>query len=172
MLKIQLTPPVLIRKKYFVFLDSETKKAFNSKRDAEAYITTIENELNEALLFINEIFSIISVFYRTYFIADRDSEFKFNVQNQLELIDLKLIYVATHTGSENFNAIISQALNICFESLDSVCQLIGKKSRTRYDMLTRRRISLYGRIISQYRESFEHFKRESIYSDNLKVKTA
>ena len=172
MLKIKLSPPTLVKRKYIVFIDSDTKKSFSSKRAATDYITKIEGELNEALLFINEFFNIISAFYRTYFIADRDYHFKYDTEILFKLINDRLNYIGGHAGSENFNTIISQALNICFESLEHACGLIDTKSRSRYDMLTRRRVQLYKRIIVQYRESFEHFKRESIYSDNLKVKSA
>lgn len=172
MLKIKLSPPTLVKRKYIVFIDSDTKKSFSSKRAATDYITKIEGELNEALLFVNELFGILTVFYRTYFIGDRDYHFKYDVEILFKLINDRLNYIGGHAGSENFNTIISQALNICFESLEQACGLIDTKSRSRYDMLTRRRIQLYKRIIIQYRESFELFKRESIYSDNLKVKTA
>jgi hypothetical protein len=167
-----LSPPVLVNRRYRVFIDSETKKSFRSKREAADYITKVETELNEALLFINEYFCTITNFYRTYFLADRDYKFKYEVENLFELISERLNYIGGHTGSENFNTIISQALNICFESLTQICELINRKSRSRYDMLTRRRIQLYKKLISLYRQSFETFKLESIYNDNLKVKIA
>lgn len=172
MLKIKLSPPVLINRKYCVFIDSATKKRFGSKREAADYITKVENELNEALLFCNEFFCTLSSFYRTYFLADRDFRFKYEVENNFELINDRLTYISNHTGSENFNSIISQAINVCFESLIIICELITAKSRSRYDMLTRRRIRLYMKLTIQYRNSFETFKLQSVYNNNLKVKTA
>ncbi|HPR74505.1 MAG TPA: hypothetical protein PLX41_12690, partial [Bacteroidales bacterium] len=70
MLKIKLTPPTYLNRKYIVFLDRDFKKSFRSKREATDYITQVENELNEKLLFINEYYNIIHSFYRTYFLAD------------------------------------------------------------------------------------------------------
>jgi len=172
MLKIRLTPAYRIKKKYLVFIDSETKKSFSNKRQANEYITKVETEINEALLFVNEYFGIISTFYRTYFLADRDYNFKYNVENNIEFITERLNYIAVHTISENFNTIIFQAINNCFDSLVEICETINKKSRSRYDMLTRRRIKLYKKIITLYKESFETFKLQSIYNNNLKVKTA
>jgi hypothetical protein len=172
MLKIRLTPPSTRGKNYFVFIDCDFKRTFKSKREATEYITKIESELNEVLLFINEFFSITSNFYRTYFIADRDFKFKYGVDNCFENINERLNYISNRTASENYNTFILQALNMSMESLVLACELICKKSRSRYDMLTRRRILLYKRIIIQYRDSFELFKNQSLYSVKLKSKTA
>jgi hypothetical protein len=172
MLKIKLTQPHLVNRKYIVFIDSETKQSFSNKRQALDYITKIEKELNEALLFINEEYCFLTVFYRNYFIADRDYKFKYQVENDFDLINNRLSFIASRTESENFNSIISQALNICFDSLIEACNSIDVKSRSRYDMLTRRRIELHKKVILQYREGFEAFKLESIYTDHLKSKTA
>lgn len=172
MLKIHLNEPTLINRKYTVFLDSVVKKSFSNKRQAHDYKVKIENELNEALLFINEQYVNLMSFYRTYFIADNNYQFKYDTENDLELINNRLSFIASHGQSQNFNTIISQALNICFDSLCSICNRIEVKSRTRYDMITRRRISLYKKIIIQYRTSFDEFKVQSIYNDNLKTKIA
>jgi hypothetical protein len=171
-LKIKLSPPHLVSRKYVVFIDREVRQSFSSKRKACDYINKIENELNEALLFINEYFCTLTTFYRNYFLADRDYRFKYEVEACFHLIDNRLNYIATHTGSENFNPIISQALNICFDSLAEACGLIDTKARARYDMLTRRRIELHNKIIIQYKGSFENFKMQSIYLDKLKSRTA
>jgi hypothetical protein len=172
MLKIKLSPPHIVNKKYVVFIDRDVKQSFGSKRQAFDYLSKVEKELNEALLFINESYSSVSTFYRTYFLADGDYKFKYQVESCFSMINNRLTYIASHTQSENFNPIISGAINLCFDSLVESCDLIDLKSRTRYDMLTRRRISLQKKIISQYKESFEIFKVESIYQDNLKSKTA
>lgn len=172
MLKIKLSSPQLIHRKYIVFIDSNTKRSFTNKRKASDYITKVENELNEALLFINEWFCSLTTFYRTYFLADRDFHFKYEVDNQLDLISNRMNYISAHSSSENYNTIISNALNICFDSLVSVCELIDEKSRCRYDMLTRRRIELHKKIIIQYKDSFENFKIQSIYTVELKSLTA
>lgn len=171
MLKIKLSPPSVVNKKYVVFIDRETKQTFTNRRSALDYITKIENELNEALLFINENYSNISNFYRTYFLADRDYKFKYEVEDAFGLINNRLSYIAIHSESENYNSIISNAINICFENLIVAGDLIDLKARHRYDMLTKRRIELYRKIIIQYQESYEQFKAESIYEDKLKLKT-
>jgi len=67
---------------------------------------------------------------------------------------------------------ISQAINTCFDSLITACELINEKSQHRYDMLTRRRIELHKKIIIQYKESFDDFKTQSIYADKLKLISA
>jgi hypothetical protein len=172
MLKVKLSPPILVNRKYIVFIDQETKRSFKNKRLAADYITKVEVEMNEALLFVNEFYSTIGAFYRTYFLADRDFHFKYDVENYFEHINDRLRYISIHTQSENFNTIILQALNICFESLMQICEMINKKSRSRYDMLTRRRIQLYRKLICLYKESFDSFKLQSIYEIKLKAKTA
>lgn len=172
MLKIRLSPPTIFKKKYVVFLDFETKRSFGSKREANDYITKVENELNEALLFLNEYYGIISNFYRTYFLADRDYRFKSQVENSLDLVNERLRYISLHTASTNFNTMVLQAINTGFESLSLACSFIDTKSRSRYDMLTRRRIVLFKKLIRLYQESFETFKIGSIYQVKLKVKTA
>ena len=171
MLKIKLSPPSYLNKKYTVFLDRDLKKSFKSRREATDYITKVENELNEALLFINEYFNIIHSFYRTYFLADRDHRFKYEVENCFEFINGRLGYISGHTDSENYNTFILQALTNSFESLMLACELIDKKSRSRYDMLTRRRIRLYRKLAGLYKESFEIFKMEIGFSTVLKLKT-
>lgn len=172
MLRIKLNEPTIVSRKYVVFLDSAVKKTFSNKRQAQDYIVKLENELNEALLFINEQYVNLFSFYRTYFIADKDYQFKYESENDFELINNRLNFLSSHGQSQNFNTIISQALNICFDSLTLLCDRIEVKSRIRYDMITRRRISLYRKIISQYRVSFEDFKVQSIYNDNLRTKIA
>ena len=172
MLKIRLTQPHYINRKFVVYIDSDVKQTFSSKRAALDYIASVEKELNEALLFINESYTFLHGFYRSYFLADRDYKFKYQTEGAFTLIDNRLNYIAGHTDGENFNPIISQALNTCFDSLVEACSLIDVKSRTRYDMLTRRRISLHRKVIKQYRESFESFKLESLYNVKLKTKTA
>ena len=172
MLKIKLTPPVLINRKYVVFVDSDVKKVFPSRRQACDFITKVEGELNEALLFINEQYCDLTTFYRTYFIADSDFKFKYSVENDFTLVNNRLNYISSHTSSENLNPIVSQAINICFDTLCEICDEIETKSRNRYDMLTRRRIVLHKKIINQYRSSFESFKSESIFNDTLRIKTA
>jgi|WetSurSiteA1Bulk_404760.scaffolds.fasta_scaffold44021_2 hypothetical protein len=172
MLKIKLSPPHIVNKKYVVFIDNIVKQSFSNKRSALDYITRVEKELNEAFLFINEEYSLLSGYYRTYFLADRDYKFKYEVENNFDLINNRLIYISSHTESENFNSIISQAINICFDALTEACDLIDAKSHARYDMLTSRRISLHKKVIKQYREGFESFKAESVYSNHLKSKTA
>lgn len=160
MLKIRLTRPVVLKGKYIVFVDRDLKRSFSSKRSAEDFITAVERELNEALLFINEYFCSLITFYRTYFLTDSDFRFKYQVENSFDLVNNRLTYIASHTESPNYNTLISQALNICFDSLTEICELIDKKSRQRYDMLTRRRIELQKKIIHQYRNSFEIIKGE------------
>jgi hypothetical protein len=172
MLKIKLSPPHLVNRKYIVFIDAETKQAFTNKRQANEFITRVENELNEALLFINEWYCNLTAFYRTYFLADRDYHFKYEVDNCFDLINNRLNYISSHSRSENYNTMISQAINLCFDSLVTVCELVNEKSRHRYDMLTHRRIELHKKIITQYKESFEDFKIQSIYVDKLKSITA
>ena len=172
MLKIKLAKPLYAKNKYLVFIDFDLKKSFSSKRKAQDYIVKIEGELNEALLFINEYYCNLNNFYRTYFIADRDFRFKYLVENCFDLINNRLTFIATHNEGENLNTFLSQSLNLCFKSLVEACSLIDVKSRARYDMITRRRIALTRKIIVQYQESFETFKAQSIYSDNLRTKTA
>lgn len=172
MLKIKLKSPQCIDGKYFVFIDTDTKRTFKNKRQAQEFITRIENELNEALLFINEEFCDLTTFYRTYFMADRDFRFKYEIDNHFELINNRLAYISVHTNSENYNTMITQAINVCFGSLIELCELIDAKSRKRYDMLTRRRIELREKIINQYKDSFDNFKIEAIYHKTLISKTA
>ena len=172
MLRIKLNEPTTVKGKYVVFLDSTVRKTFSNKRQAHDYVVKLENELNEALLFINEQYVNLMSFYRTYFIADDNYRFKYDTENDLELINNRLNFIASHGQSVNFNTIFSQALNICFDALCAVCDRIEVKSRTRYDMITRRRISLYKKIIIQYRTSFDEFKAQSIFNDNLKTKIA
>lgn len=172
MLKIKLSQPHLVNKKYIVFIDGEIKRSFASKRKASEFITKMELELNEALLFINEAFCNLTNFYRTYFMADRDFKFKYQIENLFDSINNRLNYISSHTQSENYNTMISSALAVCFESLTEVCDLIDAKSITRYDMLTRRRIELHKKIIKQYIDSFESFKIEAIHEDTLKSITA
>lgn len=172
MLKIRLSPPIYSNRKYTVFLDREIKSNFKSKREATDYITQVENELNEALLFVNEYFNIVHTFYRTYFLADRDYKFKYAVDNNFEFINDRLNYISGRTMSENYNTMIIRALSNSFETLILVCELIEKKSRSRYDMLTRRRITLYKKLATLYQASFETFKVEMLFKTDLKVKTA
>jgi len=172
MLKIRLQPPSYANRKYIVFLDRDFKKSFKSKREATDYITQVENELNEKLLFINEYYNIIHSFYRTYFLADRDYKFKYAADNGFEFINERLNYISGHNDSQNYNVMIIRALENCFESLIQVCEVIEKKSRQRYDMLTRRRIGLYKKLAILFKNSFEAFKVETLYNSNLKVKTA
>ena len=168
MLKIKLSPPRLVNRKYTVFIDEELKRTFSSKRRATDFIARAEKELNEALLFINEAYCNLTTFYRTYFMADRDFRFKYQVENSMDLINNRLNYIASHTASENYNTMISHALDACFNALVEACDLIDSKSRARYDMLTRRRIALHKKIIIQYRDSFEDFKIEAISASVIK----
>jgi hypothetical protein len=172
MLRIKLTPPHLVNRKYVVFLDRDLRKSFTSKRKADDFVTRLENELNEALLFINEAFCNLTTFYRTYFLADRDFKFKYEVENHLDLINNRLSYISCHSGSENYNTMISHSLNVCFDALIEACQAIDAKSRQRYDMLTRRRIQLHKKVITQYRDSFEYFKVTAISSSVIKWSAA
>ena len=172
MLKIKLSPPNLVNRKYIVFIDAETKQAFTNKRKANEFITKVEGELNEALLFVNEAYCNLTAFYRNYFLADRDYRFKYEVENCFDLINNRLNYISFHSSSENYNTMISQAINTCFDSLITACELINEKSQHRYDMLTRRRIELHKKIIIQYKESFDDFKTQSIYADKLKLISA
>lgn len=160
MLKIRLQQPSLVNRKYVVFLDKDLRRTFASKRKAEDFITLVEHELNEALLFINEAFCTLTTFYRTYFLADRDFKFKYQVEAAFEMINNRLGYISSHLESTNHNTMINQALNTSFDSLGEICDLIDLKSRQRYDMLTRRRIELHKKIITQYRDSFETFKQD------------
>jgi len=171
MLKIRLSQPTYCNRKYTVFLDRNWSKSFRSKRQATDYITQVENELNEALLFVNEYFNIIHTFYRTYFLADRDFRFKYEVENCFEFINDRLNYISGHTDSPNYNTFVIMALSNSFETLIQACELIDKKSRSRYDMLTRRRISLYRKLAGLYKDSFEIFKIEIGYNTVLKLKT-
>lgn len=172
MLKIKLTPPSYLSKRYTVFLDRDLKKSFKSRRDATDYITKVENELNEALLFCNEYYNIVHTFYRTYFLADRDYQFKYQAENCFEFLNDRLNYISAHTDSENHNTMIVRSLSNCFDTLMLACELIDKKSRTRYDMLTKRRIRLYKKLAGLYKESFELFKIEIGFSTAMKVKIA
>jgi hypothetical protein len=172
MLKIKLSKPHLVDRKYSVFIDRDIKRSFGSRRKAYDFITKVEQELNEALLFINESFCNLTTFYRTYFMADRDFRFKYQVENLFDSINNRLNYISSHTQSENYNSMISLSLSVCFESLTEVCELIDAKSINRYDMLTRRRIELQKKIIRQYVDSFESFKLRVIHEDILKSKTA
>lgn len=172
MLRIHLNEQTFVNRKYRVFLDTDVSRTFSNKRQAHDYIVKLEGELNEALLFINEQYCQLMSFYRTYFIADSEYKFKYSVENDFDLINNRLNFISAHGESQNFNTVISQALNISFDSLCSIYDQIEVKSRSRYDMITRRRISLYKKIITQYRASFEDFKAQSIFNDNLKTKIA
>lgn len=172
MLRIKLSPPYLLKRKYVVFIDRDLKRSFSNKRMAESFLTAVENELNESLLFINESFCNLSTFYRTYFMADRDFKFKYEIENLLDLVNNRLNYISAHSASDNYNTMISHALNVSFDALSGICDGIERKSRSRYDMLTRRRILLHKKIISQYRESFNVFHKEAFQEPLLKAKIA
>ncbi len=172
MLKITLQPPIYRNKKYEVFIDRGFKKTFTNKREAADFITQVEKQLNEALLFVNEYFNIIHAFYRTYFIADRDYEFKYKTESCFAAITEKLNYISSRTEGTNYNTFIVRALTISFDSLMEACELIDKKSRSRYDMLTRRRIALYKKLAGLYERSLEFDKLEIFNEFSLRIQSA
>lgn len=160
MFKIKLTGPDIINRKYVVYVDDVTSGTFLSRRAADSFITTCEEELNETLLFINEEYCTLNQFYRSYFLGDQDYKFKFEVGNLFELINNRLNFISGKGPSLNYNSLVSQAISVCLESLTEICDLIERKSRQRYDMLTRRRIALRKKVIDQYCQAYTEFKKD------------
>jgi len=159
--KIKLTGPDFFKRKYVVYVDDVCRGSFPSRRAADSFIALVETELNEAFLFINEEHCILYQFYRSYFLGDQDYKFKFSVENAFDLINNRLNFIVSKGQSLNYNPIISRAISVCLECLTEICDLIERKSRQRYDMLTRRRISLRKKIIEQYSEAYHEFKKEA-----------
>ncbi|HNY52924.1 MAG TPA: hypothetical protein PK727_04730 [Bacteroidales bacterium] len=170
MFKIKLTGPNVIKRKYVVYVDDVCKGSFSNRRAADSFIALIEAEMNEAFLFINEEYSILHQLYRSYFLSDQDFKFKFRVENAFDLVNNRLNFIISKGSSLNHNPIISQAITVCLESLVEICDLIDRKSRQRYDMLTRRRITLYKKIIDQYTEAYCKFKKEASNKQLIRIK--
>ena len=151
MLKVKLPPPVCLHNKYEVYIYENVNKSFSNKRIAEDFIRKIEQVFTEAVLFINEKFNTLHSFYRTYFIADRDFKWKYEVETSFDFINNRMQYICTHTHSANYNTMIHQAIINCLEELRDVCDMIFRKANQRYDCITKNRIQLQFTIIDLYR---------------------
>jgi hypothetical protein len=150
---IILNKPEYINKKYVVFLDSENKFSFPSKRKAEDFIVHIEKVINQAILFITEEFNSLEEFYRLYYLADKDYKFKFLISNIVDFISNRLEWMHTHEGSRNHDTILFHAVIACIEELKSGFAIMYKKAAARKDTITKRRCELKEHLLDIFQES-------------------
>jgi hypothetical protein len=123
---------MLLNKCYIVYLDNENKFSFTSKREAN--------------YFINE-------FYRLYYLADKDFEFKYNISNSIDFINNRLIWVSSHEGSQNHDTILFHSIINCIDELLTAFSLMQKKAVSRNDAITRRRCCLRSNVIGIYKDN-------------------
>lgn len=170
MLKIKLPPPVFLHNKYEIFIIENVRKSFSNKRIAEDFIRKFEQVFTESVLFINEEYSNLHSFYRTYFIADRDFKWKYEVETSFNFINNRMQYISIHTHSANYNTMIHQAILNCISELLDVCGLICRKANQRYDCITKNRIQLRHTIIELYRNEVLDWEDFMVYDRKPKIK--
>jgi len=150
--RIVLNKPMLLNKRYIVYLDSESKFSFNNKRDAQDFIVSIGREIDQAILFITEEFNLLEEFYRLYYIADKDYKFKFLMNNSVEFLNNRLSWMQSHEGSPNHDTILYHAVISCIEELKTAFAIMQEKAACRRDTITKRRCALRSQIIEMFHE--------------------
>jgi hypothetical protein len=147
---IKLNKPLLIKGKYYVYLDSKNKFTFVNKRQASDFLTKVSREIEQATLFATEEFSKLNEFYRLYYLTDKDFKFKFKMKESLELIENRLNWINDHGLSMNSDVYIFHGLSICFNELTESFTILMNKAAQRKDTLLKRRSALRIRIIQLY----------------------
>lgn len=150
----RLNKPVLVNKKYVIYLDSENKFKFSDKRKASDFLTKIQKEIDQASLLITEEYNLLSEFYRLYYHLDKDFKFKHSMKLHIDYVSNRLNFMQDHTGSPNWDSIVFNSLLACFDELINGFNLMGAKAQQRKDPLTRRRCILKSDILSLYLNNF------------------
>jgi len=148
--KIALNRPILLNKRYVVYLDSVNKFSFKSKREAQDFIVSIQKKMEEAILFITEELNSLEEFYRLYYLADRDFKFKYEINTGVDFINNRLSWIQSRTGGPNFNSILYQAITGCISQLEESFLIMQNKAATRKDTITKRRCSLKVNLLKMY----------------------
>jgi hypothetical protein len=153
--KIVLNKPLLLNKRYIVYLDSDNKFSFSNKREAQDFITEVGRKMEEAILFITEKFNILEEFYRLYYLTDKDYKFKFQKSNSTEFLNNRLTFIQSGEGSPNHDTIIYHAIISCLEELETAFCIMQAKASCRKDTITKRRCALKIHLIQMYQEQLK-----------------
>jgi hypothetical protein len=148
--KIVFNKPILINREYVIFFDSDNKFTFKNKRIAQDFLTHIEREAEQAVLFITEELNSLEEFYRLYYLADDDFKFKFQVNNCIDYLNNRLAYIHSHHGTENFNSIAFHSVLNCMKELKESFITMAEKAVQRHDTITKRRCALKVALIEMY----------------------
>jgi hypothetical protein len=150
--KIVLNKPLLLNKRYVVYLDSENKFSFSNKREAQDFIVFVGKEMDEATLFITEKLNLLSELYRLYFLADKDYKFKFQINGSIEFLNNRLSWMQSHEGSTNHDTILFHGVIDCIQELNTPFTVMGEKAAARRDTITKRRCNLKSHLLEMYYE--------------------
>ena len=150
--KIVLNKPMLLNKRYIVYLDSENKYSFSNRREAQDFIVYVGRKIEEAILFIIEEFNSLEEFYRLYYLADKDFKFKFLINNSVDFLTNRLSWMQSHEGSPNHDTILFHGIIACIEELKTAFGIMQAKAAARRDPITKRRCSLKIHLIEIYKE--------------------
>lgn len=150
--KIVLNKPLLVNKRYIVYLDSENKFSFPNKREALDFIVSVGKELEEAILFITEELNLLSELYRLYFLADKDYKFKFQITGSIDFLNNRISWMQSHEGSTNHDTILFHGVIDCIQELNTAFKVMGEKAAARRDTITRRRCALKSHLLEMYHE--------------------
>lgn len=150
----KLNKPLYLDKKYVIFLDSNNRFVFSSKRKAEDFLTRISQGLDEAVLLITEELNTVTQLYRFYRLSDQDYKFKYNVGNNIDFIHNRLAWIDEHHGSENNDTIVFQSLINCFNELIQSFEGCKQKAIQRKDTINKRRCAMKIGILNMYLKGF------------------
>ena len=158
--------------RYSVYLDSEHKYVFNSKRKAEDYSRFIEHKLREALVFINDRYKEVYSLYRSYFFYVKDFKLRFKIENSLKNVEERLNYIILWNHGENKNCFYMKDIRDCLNVLGSVYTQIRKIAISRRDVAVKIDLEAKCHILQLYIQTFEDFRLqiEKIrFEDNPKI---
>ena len=150
--KIILNKPLLINKRYVVYLDSDNKFDFSNRREAQDFIVDVERVIEEAILFITEEYNSLSEFYRLYYLADKDFKFKFLMSNSISFLINRLEWMNNRNGGLDHNVILFHGVISCIEELKTAFEIMREKAHGRRDIISKRRCALKTHIIEIYHE--------------------
>lgn len=160
MINIRLEKIHYYEHKYWVYLDSENKYAFDNKRIASDFLSVISKKLTDTLFFINEEYCQVELIYRQYFFLIEDFQLRQTIENSIEFIRSKIALILLRGESENKNTIVILGIeNMLFE-LKSVYTQIGNLAISRSDTAIRHKIGTKSRILDLFMIDFKHFEDE------------
>jgi hypothetical protein len=160
MLAIKLEKILNYKQKYWVYLDSENKYAFDNKRLAKDFLTKISKQLTDTVVFINEEYCQVEMIYRQYYFLIEDFQLRCSIENSIEFIRNRVGLLLFRNGGENRNTLVITGIeNMLFE-LKTGYELLSEFAISRGDTGTKHKIASKIRILDLFMIDFKQFEDE------------